>query len=131
MTRIGIVGSRRYWNKQKVEKVIDLAINTFGKENICIVSGGANGADKLGKVVAIEKNLKYEEYNPAHTEHNRWSVKPVTFFNKPYKPGNFFERNTFISEACDYLVAFIPDGVTSNGTMDTVNKAKKLNKQFG
>ena len=68
MIRIGIVGSRKWTNKKKVEESIDLCINKYGKENICIVSGGAIGADYLGKIVALEKVLKYEEYNPAHED---------------------------------------------------------------
>jgi len=128
MIRIGIVGSRQYNNVEKVIKTIEKAINKFGKENVCVVSGGAQGADLLGKQVALSLDVQYEEYNPAHTVHNIYSVKPKEFFEKEYSPGNFFERNTFIVEVSDYIIAFIPKGVKSTGTMDTVRKAKKLNK---
>ena len=128
MKRIGIVGSREYKNNDKVVRVIEEAINKFGQENVCVVSGGAKGADLLGKQVALIMDVMYEEYNPSHTPHNIYSVKPKEFFGKEYNPGNFFERNTSIAEACDYIVGFIPKGVKAAGTMDTVNKAKKLNK---
>jgi len=42
---------------------------------------------------------------------------------------HFFERNTFIAEDSDLLLAFIPLNHQSNGTMDTVGKAQKLNKE--
>lgn len=128
--RIGIVGSRRWSNKKKIEKAVDLIIAKYGAENICIVSGGAIGADRLAKEIALEKGLKYKEYNPAHTVYNKYSGKPKNWYGKQYYVGNYFERNTFIAEDSDFLLAFIPLGATSNGTMDTVSKAKKLNKAF-
>jgi len=130
MINIGIVGSRRWTNKKKIEKAVDLLIMKYNAENICIISGGAVGADTLGKEVALEKKLKYKEYNPAHTIYNKYSAKPKDWFGKQYFVGNYFERNTFIAESVSFLLAFIPLGATSNGTMDTVSKAKKLNKAY-
>ncbi len=130
MINIGIVGSRTYLNKKKVDSAVDLCIEKYGAENICIVSGGAKGADNLGKIVALEKKLKYIEYNPSHTAWNEYSGKPKEWYEKPYQVGNFFERNSFIAKDSHFLFAFIPEGHTSNGTMDTVNKVKKLNKPY-
>jgi predicted Rossmann-fold nucleotide-binding protein len=128
MITIGIVGSRKWNNKEKVEAIIDQCIQKYGKEQIRVVSGGARGADTLGKVVALEKELNYLEYNPAHEDWNEYSGKPKEWYNKEYKVGNFFERNTFIAEDSDILFAFIPENHQSNGTMDTVGKAEKLGK---
>jgi hypothetical protein len=128
MINIGIVGSRKYLNKKKVSDVVDQCIIKYKKENLQIVSGGAVGADYLGKIVALEKEIPYVEYNPAHTEWNQYSGKPKEFYGKPYHVGQFFERNTFIAEDSDILFAFIPPNWQSNGTMDTVNKARKLGK---
>ncbi len=124
MINIGIVGSRIYTNKGAVEKIIEQCIAKYG--DIRIISGGAIGADTLGRVVALEKNLGYTEYNPAHTKWNKYSGKPKEWYEKPYKVGNFFERNTFIAEDSHILFAFIPEGHQSNGTMDTVGKTKKM-----
>ena len=63
-------------NVDEVIDVLEITIKHFGAENICVVSGGAKGADLLGKQTALIMNLKYEEYNPSHTEHNIYSVKP-------------------------------------------------------
>jgi predicted Rossmann-fold nucleotide-binding protein len=130
MIKIGIVGSRIYIDKKKVEEVVDQCIKKYGAENICIISGGAIGADTLGKIAALEKKLKYIEYNPAHTTYNEYSGKPKEFYGKSYKVQNFFERNSFIAEDSDLLIAFIPKGHQSNGTMDTIEKMKKLNKPY-
>lgn len=128
MITIGIVGSRKWTNKNKVSEAVDLCIEKYGKENIQVVSGAAIGADTHGREVALEKGLPYVEYNPAHTEWNLYSGKPKEFYGKEYKVGHFFERNTFIAEDSDILFAFIPPNQESRGTMDTVRKAKKLGK---
>ena len=127
MIKIGIVGSRIYRNRLPVEAAMDECIKKYGKD-ICIISGGAIGADRLGRIVALDKNLKYIEYNPAHEAWNEYSGKPKEFYGKPYNVKNFFERNSFIAEDCDLLLAFIPAGHVSNGTNDTIGKARKLNK---
>jgi hypothetical protein len=128
MINIGIVGSRIYTDKKKVEQVIDKCIEKYGADHICVISGGAIGADYLGKTVALEKKLKYVEYNPSHEPYNEYSGKPKEFYRKPYHVQHYFERNSFIAEDSHILFAFIPKGHQSNGTMDTVNKTKKLNK---
>jgi hypothetical protein len=130
MINIGIVGSRIYTNKEAVNGILDLCVQKYGKEKIKVVSGGALGADTLGKEVALEKGLPYIEYNPAHTIWNEYSGKEKEFYGKEYKVFQFFERNTFIAEDSDILFAFIPKGHISNGTMDTINKVKKINKPY-
>ena len=126
MINIGIVGSRIYTNKDRVISAVELCIAKYGE--IKVISGGARGADTLGKEVALEKGLPYVEYNPAHTEWNQYSGKPKEWYKKTYNVGQFFERNTFIAEDSDILFAFIPEGHQSNGTMDTVGKSEKLGK---
>ena len=129
MINIGIVGSRKWTNKNKVSEIVDLCIEKYGKENIRIVSGGAQGADRHGREVALEKELLYTEYNPAHTTWNQYSGKPKEWYEKDYQVGHYFERNSFIAEDSDLLLAFIPINHQSNGTLDTVGKARKLNKE--
>ena len=127
MIKIGIVGSRRWANKEKIISIVDLCLAKYGT-NLMVVSGGAKGADTLGKIVALENGLQYVEYNPAHEAWNQYSGKPKDWYGKPYNVGHFFERNTFIAEDSDILFAFIPEGQQSNGTQDTIKKANNLNK---
>ena len=42
---------------------------------------------------------------------------------------NFFDRNRQIAEYSDYVVAFVPEGVISNGTMNTIEHSQNLNKK--
>jgi len=125
--KIGIVGSRKYTNKERIINTLKLCIEKYGNQ-LTVVSGGAKGADTLGKEAALELNLNYIEYNPGHEQWNQYSGKPKEWYGKEYNVSNYFERNTFIAEDSDLLFAFIPEGHQSNGTQDTVNKAKKMNK---
>tara|TARA_B110000858_G_scaffold73200_1_gene85100 strand:+ start:1058 stop:1465 length:408 start_codon:yes stop_codon:yes gene_type:complete len=128
--KIGIIGSREYANKRKVKNTIFALKNKFGEE-IEIVSGGCpNGADQYAKKYALDFEMKYKEFNPAHTVQNLYSALNENYYNKLYAPKNFFHRNKMLAMYVDYIIAFIPDGSPSNGTMDTVKHAKKLGKRI-
>ena len=126
--KIGIVGSRTYTNKQKVKDLIFEIKEKYGNE-VEIVSGGQKkGADGLAKKFALEFDMDYVEFPPVHYNHNMHCKLPATEYNKPYYVTNYFKRNKQIAEYSNIIVAFIPDGVESKGTMDTVGHAKKLKK---
>ena len=73
--------------------------------------------------------MKYAEFPPSHYSHNMHCVLEVNSYNKPYYVSNYFKRNRQIVEYSDVVVAFIPEGVESKGTMNTVGHAKRLNKK--
>ena len=126
--KIGIVGSRSYTDRRKVKDLIFNIKEKYGNE-VEIVSGGQpKGADGLAKKYALEFDLKYVEFPPSHYNHNMHCILPVGEYNKPYYVSNFFKRNKLIAEYSNIIVAFIPDGVESRGTMDTVGHAEKLKK---
>jgi len=126
--KIGIVGSRSYTDKKKVKDLIFEIKEKYGDE-VEIVSGGQpKGADGLAKKYALEFDMKYVEFPPSHYSHNMHCKLPATQYNKPYYVSNFFKRNKQIAEYSNIIVAFIPDGVESRGTMDTVGHAEKLKK---
>ena len=122
--KIGIVGSRGYTNKQKVKDLVFEIKEKYGDE-VEIVSGGQkDGADGY----ALEFNVKYVEFPPVHYSWNMHCKLPATEYNKPYYVSNYFKRNKQIAEYSDIIIAFIPDGVESRGTMNTVEHAKKEKK---
>ena len=126
--KIGIVGSRSYTDKKKVKDLIFNIKEKYGDE-VEIVSGGQpKGADGLAKKCALEFDMKYVEFPPSHYSHNMHCKLPATEYNKPYYVSNFFKRNKQIAEYSNIIVAFIPNGVESRGTMDTVGHAEKLKK---
>ena len=126
--KICIVGSRGYTNKQKVKDLVFEIKEKYGDE-VEIVSGGQkDGADGLAKKYALEFNVKYVEFPPVHYSWNMHCKLPATEYNKPYYVSNYFKRNKQIAEYSDIIIAFIPDGVESRGTMNTVEHAKKEKK---
>jgi len=109
---LGIVGSRDFNDYDKLKKEI-LTLYSIDKIK-CIVSGGANGADKLGERFAEEFNLKKRIFYPD--------------WNKYGKRAGFI-RNKDIVDNSDKLIAFW-DG-KSKGTKLTIDLAKdKINIIF-
>lgn len=103
--KLGIIGSRTFNDYELMQKEVSLV------DVDCIVSGGARGADSLGKRLAEENNIFYLEFLPDYATHGRKAP---------------FLRNTEIVEASDVIMAFW-DG-KSTGTQDALKKAKKLGK---
>tara|TARA_Y100000361_G_scaffold13536_1_gene10667 strand:- start:322 stop:735 length:414 start_codon:yes stop_codon:yes gene_type:complete len=126
--KIGIVGSRGYTNKQKVKDLIFEIKQKYGDE-VEIVSGGQKlGADGFAKKFALEFDLDYVEFPPAHYSHNIHCKLSAKHYSKPYYVSNFFKRNKQIAEYSNILVAFVQEGIESRGTMNTVSHAEKLKK---
>ena len=129
--KIGIVGSRGYTNKKKVKDLI-FEIKEKHGDVVEIVSGGQReGVDGFAKKFALEFNMNYVEFPPSHYTWNMHCKYPATEYNKPYYVSNYFKRNKQIAEYSDIVIAFIPDGVESKGTMSTIKyaiKEKKLTK---
>jgi hypothetical protein len=129
--KIGIVGSRGYTNKKKIKDLIFEIKEKYGDE-VEIVSGGQrDGADGFAKKFALEFDMSYVEFPPTHYSWNMHCKLPATKYNKPYYVSNYFKRNKQIAEYSNIVIAFIPDGVESRGTMSTIEyaiKEKKLTK---
>lgn len=132
--RIAVVGSREYKNITKIRRALISWKKRFG-DDLVIVSGGCRrGADRIVKDL-IEtdgecRDIEYEEFPPRHQNYNQYCILPKDEYGKEYDVGHFFERNTEIAQRCDYLFAFIPKNVESNGTEDTIKKAKELDKKI-
>lgn len=76
-----------------------------------IVSGGASGADAMGKRLALEWNIKYTEFPADWNKHGK-AAGPI--------------RNEQIMQYTDKVIAFW-DG-ESKGTMSAINLARKYKK---
>ena len=104
--KVGVVGSRTF-NDYK------LLSDTLKKIEITtIVSGGARGADKLGEQYAKENNIPTIIFLPDWDKHGKSAG---------------FIRNTDIINESELVIAFWDQ--ESRGTLDSIEKAKKLNKQ--
>jgi|TARA_Y100001951_G_scaffold70568_1_gene57372 predicted Rossmann fold nucleotide-binding protein DprA/Smf involved in DNA uptake len=126
--KVGIVGSRQYTNKKKIKDLI-FELKQGYADCVEIISGGQQyGADGYAKKFALEFDLDYIEFPPAHYSWNMHCKLPATEYNKQYYVTNYFKRNKQIAEYSDMIVAFIPEGVESKGTMNTVSHAERLKK---
>ena len=126
--KVAIIGSREYENTRKIKNTLTELKQKFGND-LMIVSGGCkDGADKFARKFALEFGIKYKEFNPAHTTKNLYSAMSDNYYNKTYHVSQFHHRNMLIARDCDVMMAFIPEGCNSNGSMSAIKNAKKLKK---
>ena len=128
--KVGIVGSRKYENRQKIKEFIFKLKNDKGTNTVIVSGGCPRGADYYAKKYALELGLQYEEYPPAHQAHNLYCLLHERNYGKPYSVKNFFARNKIIAGTSDFVVGFIPEGVEGRGTMNTISYAKKFDKKY-
>ena len=127
--KVAIIGSRRYENKKKIKVFVFKLKQQYGNETIIVSGGCKTGADKYAKKYALELGLQYEEYPPFHEVHNLYCTLPESRYDKPFSMRNFFARNKILAGTCDFIAAFIPEGVEANGTKNVLEYAKKLDKK--
>ena len=85
------------------------------------------GRKKNPKTVADTKTKL--NFPPFHDNWNIYCPKDQKDYGKPYNVKNFFARNKIIAAYSHYIVAFVPRGVESKGSMSTINYAKKFGKK--
>ena len=127
--KVAIVGSRRYENKKKIKDFIFKLKQQYGEKTIIVSGGCKTGADRYAKKYALELGLQYQEFPPFHDNWNIYCPKDQKDYGRPYSVKNFYARNKIIAAYSKYVVAFIPRGVESKGSMSTINYAKKFGKK--
>jgi predicted Rossmann fold nucleotide-binding protein DprA/Smf involved in DNA uptake len=128
--RVAIVGSRQYTNKRRIQEFIYKLKEKYG-DKLEIVSGGQKaGADGYAKKYALEFDVKYSEFPPAHYAYNQHCVLESYKYGKQYAIWHYHSRNKEIAEYSDVVTGFIPKGITSNGTMSTIKEAEKKDKKY-
>ena len=126
--KIGIVGSRSYANKKKIKDLVFEIKEKYCDEVEIVSVGQQDGADGYDKKFALEFGMNYVEFPPAHYRWNMHCKLSASQYDRPYYVSNYFKRNKQIAEYSDIVVAFIPDGVESKGTKNTLEHAKKAKK---
>ena len=105
--KIGVVGSRTFDDYKLLTDTLEALVDNIE----VIVSGGANGADKLAAKYAQNKNINLIEFLPQWQLHGR-SAGII--------------RNRSIVQESDMILAFW-DGL-SKGTANTISRARKAGK---
>ena len=107
--RVAIVGSRNYNNRAEIYKYLDSKIDKIGH----LVSGGCpSGPDRICQDFTKDRGLSITIHYPNWDRDGR---------------GAGFIRNKRIVEDCDVLIAWQAN--KSKGTQNSINLARKLNKQ--
>ena len=104
--KMAVIGSRTFQNFRFLCDILD----KYLKDVTELISGGADGADKMGARWARKRGIETKVFEPNH---------------KKYKHA-YHHRNRLIAEACDFVVAFW-DG-SSTGTKYTIDYARRLGK---
>ena len=106
-----VVGSREFQNYTLLSYYLDKEVD--GRKDICIVSGGARGADSLAKEYARHHKLEYKEF-PA--EWNKYEKRAGFLRNE--------EMHKYISERKEKKIIAFWDG-SSKGTQHNFGLAEK------
>lgn len=112
MINLAIVGGRDYADYTNFKIIVDEYIKEIGTPSK-IISGGAMGVDTMAEKYANENNIPITVLKPD--------------WNKLGKKAGIL-RNTDIIEASTHVLALPTQ--KSVGTHDSINKAKKLNKEL-
>lgn len=110
MTYLGIVGYRGFTNYEKFSQLVDEYIEEIGTPEF-IISGGAKGTDTMAEKYAQLHNIPTKIFKPDWDKHGKAAG---------------IMRNTDIIQNSTHVIAFLSP--KSIGTVDSINKAKKLNK---
>lgn len=113
MIKLAIVGGRDYTDYNNFHIIVNNYCNKLGKLPDYIISGGAKGIDTMAEIYANQYNIETIIYKAD------WNT-----FGK--KAGIL--RNTDIISESTHVLA-LPT-YNSIGTYDSINKAKKMNKQL-
>lgn len=114
-----ICGPRDYFDFDVLKK----AIAASGFKITEVVSGGANGVDRMGERWATENSINYvifeAEWDNLEAEGCIIKVNPKS--KKKYNSMAGFQRNSKMAQYAEAVIAIITG---SHGTADMVNKAK-------
>lgn len=119
--RLIIAGTRSFNNYEYLKEVCDYVLSDVVKTHtISIISGTANGADKLGERYAKDKGYKLYRF-PA-----KWNRQSDGSYDKSagYKRNN--EMAIFASQVQKNGCLIFWDGI-SRGTKSMIEIAKKMN----
>ena len=81
------------------------------------------------KKIALEYEIDYKEFAPAHYKYNIHCALPRKFYGAAYSTGHYHIRNDHIAKYSDMVIAFIPGNTKASGTHDTLKRANKYGKK--
>jgi len=124
--KVAVIGGRKFDNQilafQKLDK-----LNSLNKITL-IVSGGAGGADTIGKIYAHERGIPYLEFPALWDVLDHPDALIKERYGRKYDSRAGFRRNRDIVDNADVIIAFW-DG-KSPGTKNSIEYAKQIQKPY-
>ena len=105
-TRIIIAGSRKFTNYEKLESEVLGFLDSINSDDLCIISGGAKGADWLGEQFAKNHNIPLFVFKANWDKYGKMAG-PI--------------RNREMAKYATHLIVFIAND--SKGSKDMYNVA--------
>jgi hypothetical protein len=122
--KVAVIGGRDFDNYSLVFNKLD-KLNKLNKITH-IVSGGAKGADAIGKAYALRNNIIYIEHEAKWNDLSHPDALIREKYGKKYDANAGFRRNKYIINDADIIIAFWNN--KSLGTKDSITYAKSINK---
>ena len=104
--KIALIGDEKYENRGELKETIFKLKQKFGEDLTIITRGKKNGVEKWVRKYALEMNLKYIEFNPAHTSRTLYSGMEDEYYDKPYHPTQPLHQYDCIVHNSDKIVYF-------------------------
>ena len=104
--KIALIGDEKYENRGELKETIFKLKQKFGDDLTIITRGKKNGVEKWVRKYALEMNLKYIEFNPAHTSRTLYSGMDDEYYDKPYHPTQPLHQYDCIVHNSDKIVYF-------------------------
>ena len=104
--KIALIGDEKYENRGELKETIFELKEKFGEDLTIITRGKKNGVEKWVRKYALEMNLKYIEFNPAHTSRTLYSGMEDEYYDKPYHPTQPLHQYDCIVHNSDKIVYF-------------------------
>jgi hypothetical protein len=127
--KIAVIGNTGWQNKRKIRDALFELKQRFGSEVTILGGGGTEGANFMIRKVALEFEMKYQEYNPSFSGYNMYSALPESYYGKKYHFSQLHHRMKLLAENCDYMII-----LTNESKLDPVlktawNTANKTEKK--
>ena len=104
--KIALIGDEKYENRGELKETIFKLKQKFGEDLTIITRGKKNGVEKWVRKYALEMNLKYIEFNAAHTSRTLYSGMEDEYYDKPYHPTQPLHQYDCIVHNSDKIVYF-------------------------
>jgi len=105
--KIGIIAHKDLQPSYKIQDVFLKLWSQFGP-TLQVFTTATTAVENQIKKLSLEKNLKYGEFNPAHTAQTTFSVLPESYYGKRFHPTH--EPDMFIQlfRHVDRVLVFWP-----------------------